>query len=226
MKVNPIKSIEKIEQMKQELERCNKKGEAEKTIFEKKRNRAIFCTGINTALRVSDLSSLNLIDIFKEDLSFRDSVGATEKKTQKQKEFVINDILKKELTKYMCCYFYILYGLNIGIDRIDLDTLTDQEREQVKEIVKTKPLFPSERTTEHISRYQVDRILKAAAEKCGLDNIGTHTMRKTFGYWFYQRTKDIATLQKMLNHSSQRETMIYIGLEQEEINKAYMNFGL
>ena len=51
-------------------------------------------------------------------------------------------------------------------------------------------------------------------------------MRKTFGYWFYQRTKDIATLQKMLNHSSQRETMIYIGLEQEEINRAYLNFGL
>lgn len=226
MKVNPIKDIEKVEQMKVELEKCSNKGYAEKTVFEKKRNRAIFCTGINTALRVSDLTSLDLIDIFKEDLTFRTTVGATEQKTKKYKEFAINEKLKEELTNYICCYFHILYDLHIGIDKINLEKLSDQEREQVKEIVRTKPLFPSERTSEHISRYQVDRILKSAGEKCGLENIGTHTMRKTFGYWFYRRTKDIATLQKMLNHSSQRETMIYIGLEQEEINNAYLNFGL
>ena len=226
MKVNPIKSLEKIEQMKEELERCNNKGMAEKTVFEKKRNRAIFCMGINTALRVSDLTSLDLIDVFREDLSFRNTVGATEQKTKKYKEFAINDKLKEELIKYICCYFRILYDIRIGYDSIDLEKLTHQEREQLREIVRTKPLFPSERTSEHISRYQVDRILKATAKKCGLENIGTHSMRKTFGYWFYQRTKDIATLQKMLNHSSQRETMIYIGLEQEEINKAYLNFGL
>lgn len=226
MKVNPIKSLEKIEQMKEELEKCNTKGIAEKTVFEKKRNRALFCTGINTALRVSDLTSLDLIDIFKEDLTFRKTVGATEQKTKKYKEFAINDKLKEELTNYISCYFYILYNLGIGIDSISLDKLTDQEKEQVKEIIRTKPLFPSERTSEHISRYQVDRILKSAGAKCGLEKIGTHTMRKTFGYWFYQRTKDIATLQKMLNHANQRETMIYIGLEQEEINNAYLNFGL
>ena len=226
MKVNPIKDLEKVEQMKIELEKCNNKGVAEKTVFEKKRNRAIFCTGINTALRVSDLTALDLIDIFKEDLSFRTTVGATEQKTKKYKEFAINDKLREELTKYICCYFYILYGIGIGIDKIDLTRTTEQEREQIKEIVRTKPLFPSERTEEHISRYQVDRILKSAGAKCGLENIGTHTMRKTFGYWFYRRTKDIATLQKMLNHSNQRETMIYIGLEQEEINKAYLSFGL
>lgn len=226
MKVKPIKNIEKVEQMKMELEKCNTKGMAEKTVFEKKRNRALFCTGINTALRVSDLTSLDLIDIFKDDLTFRSIVGATEQKTKKYKEFAINDKLKEELTNYICCYFHILYDLRIGIDKINLERLSDQEQEQVKEIVRTKPLFPSERTSEHISRYQVDRILKSAGEKCGLENIGTHSMRKTFGYWFYRRTKDIATLQKMLNHSSQRETMIYIDLEQEEINQAYLSFGL
>lgn len=180
MKVNPIKSLEKIEQMKQELEKCNTKGMAEKTVFEKKRNRTLFCTGINTALRVSDLTSLDLIDIFKEDLTFRNTVGDKEQKTKKYKEFALNEKLKEELTKYICCYFYILYGLGIGIDSISLDKLTDQEKEQVKEIVRTKPLFPSERTEGHISRYQVDRILKSAGAKCGLEKVGTHTMRKTF----------------------------------------------
>ena len=38
MKVKPIKSLEKIEEMKQELEKQNNSGIAEKTTFEKKRN--------------------------------------------------------------------------------------------------------------------------------------------------------------------------------------------
>ena len=57
MKVNPIKDIEKVEEMKKELEKCNTKGIADRRTFERKRNRALFCTGINTALRVSDLTS-------------------------------------------------------------------------------------------------------------------------------------------------------------------------
>lgn len=27
-----------------------------------------------------------------------------------------------------------------------------------------------------------------------VESLGTHTMRKTFGYWFYKQTKDIACL--------------------------------
>lgn len=226
MKVEPIRDLGKVEEMKQELERCNNKGMADKTKFEKNRNRALFCTGINTALRVSDLTALDLIDVFTEDLRFRNTVGATEQKTKKYKEFAINEKLRQELTSYMWWYMGVLYDLHIGYDNLDISRLTDQEREKLKEIIREKPLFPSERTEKHISRFQVDRILKKAGANIGLENIGTHTMRKTFGYWFYKRTKDIATLQKMLNHSSQRETMIYIGLEQEEINQAYRDFGL
>lgn len=215
--VKPIKSIEKIEAMKIELERCNNKGEAEKRIFEGKRNRAIFCTGINSALRVSDIRQLDLKDILNENGTFAD-VGLKEQKTKKNKEFPLTDTLKEELKNYIECYFYILY-------RISINNIKEEEKERVKEIIETQPLFPSERGS-YLSRIQIYRILNKAAEKVGLEEIGTHTMRKTFGYWFYKRTKDIAMLQKLLNHSSQRETMIYIGLEQEEINNAYRNFGL
>lgn len=181
MKVKPIKSIEKVEQMKVELSYCETKGMADKTKFEKLRNRVIFCTGINTALRVSDLTSLDLIDIFHEDLTFREIVGATEQKTKKYKEFAINDTLKKELTRYIIEYFYTLYKIPIGNinNTINFDKVMQYNR-QIKEIVRTKPLFPSERTGEHISRYQVDRFLKSAGKRCGLENVGTHTMRKTF----------------------------------------------
>ena len=226
MKVKPIKSLEKIEEMKKELERQWTKSEAEKTLFEKKRNRAIFCLGINSALRVSDIVTLDLKDIFKENLSFQEIIGGTEQKTKKYKEFPLTNSLKEELGRYIGYYLALRFGICqiVGVD--DYHRLSKEEKERVKEIIRTEPLFPSERTGEYLTRQQVYRILDKAGEKIGLEKIGTHTMRKTFGYWFYKRTKDIAMLQKILNHSSQRETMIYIDLEQEEINKAYEGFGL
>jgi len=49
----------------------------------------------------------------------------------------------------------------------------------------------------------------------GLDEVGTHTMRKTFGYWHYKEFGDVADLQQLFNHSSQSVTLRYIGIAQE-----------
>ena len=87
-------------------------------------------------------------------------------------------------------------------------------------------LFPSQRTGEPISTVQAYRILKAAGEKCGYDYIGTHTMRKTFGYHYFQRTKDIVTLMIIFNHSSQNITKRYIGIEEDDIKNSLKDFRL
>lgn len=232
MKVKPIKSIEKLEQFKNELEKFDSKGEnADKTLYEKKRNRALFCTGINTALRVSDIITLDLIDVFNIDLTFKEEILLKEQKTRKEKGFAVTNTLKEELKEYLCWYFAIIYNINIRDDKSK-----EEHREEIREIIEKQPLFLSERRVKeldgekienkYLSRVQVYRILNEVAEKLGLERVGSHTMRKTFGYWFYKRTKDIAMLQKMLNHSSIRETLIYIDVEQDEINNAYKNFGL
>ena len=70
------------------------------------------------------------------------------------------------------------------------------------------------------------RILNQAARQVGLSDIGTHTLRKTFGYHFYQRTKDVALLQKVFNHSSPSITLRYIGIDQDVIDKAIEGFRL
>ena len=56
--------------------------------------------------------------------------------------------------------------------------------------------------------------------------IGTHTLRKTFGYHFYQEYKDIGLLQYLFNHSSQRVTLLYIGITQELIDSKLRSFAL
>lgn len=51
-------------------------------------------------------------------------------------------------------------------------------------------------------------------------------MRKTFGYWYFKQTKDIATLQMILNHSHPEITLRYIGITDEEIENSLNNFVL
>lgn len=65
-----------------------------------------------------------------------------------------------------------------------------------------------------ISNNQAYNILKDAAEKFGLDHIGTHSMRKTFGYHLYQNTKDIVLIKELLSHTDVEITKRYIGLVQ------------
>ena len=56
--------------------------------------------------------------------------------------------------------------------------------------------------------------------------VGTHTLRKTFGYHHYQKFKDVAVLQKIFNHYSPQITMRYIGIDQDMIDDSYNNFVL
>ncbi|PFM44229.1 integrase, partial [Bacillus cereus] len=60
------------------------------------------------------------------------------------------------------------------------------------------------------------RQLQKAGDFAGVESLGTHTMRKTFGYWFYKQTKDIAMLQEILNHSTLQITLRYIEINKEE----------
>ena len=78
-----------------------------------------------------------------------------------------------------------------------------------------------------LHRSQVYRLINAAcAEVCPNINVGTHTMRKTFGYHHYQKFKDIVLLQRILNHSAPSITLRYIGITQDLINESYKSFDL
>lgn len=74
-----------------------------------------------------------------------------------------------------------------------------------------------------ISRAMAYKVLNDAAREVGLDSIGTHSMRKTFGYWVYKDTKDVAGLQKLFNHSNPEETLRYIGIEQDSVDSLIKN---
>jgi integrase len=69
-----------------------------------------------------------------------------------------------------------------------------------------------------ITRGMAYVILNQVAEEFGLERIGTHSLRKTYGYQHYKHFNDLVSLQKMLNHSDPKETKRYIGIEQADLN--------
>ncbi len=145
-------------------------------------------------------TGLRISDILKRkisDVKNRNSISIREKKTSKQKNFEINPFLKRELANF--------------ISDKDPDDYLIKSREEYN-----KPL----------SRSMAYRILKEVADRFGLENIGCHSLRKTFGYHFYQQTKDVVTLMKIFNHSHPSVTLRYIGIEQEAINTAMKKFKI
>ena len=70
--------------------------------------------------------------------------------------------------------------------------------------------------------------MKNEAAKCvGIkEAVGTHTLRKTFGYHAYQSGVDITRIQKLLNHSAQNVTLAYIGITKEELDNVYISLNL
>ena len=80
-----------------------------------------------------------------------------------------------------------------------------------------------ERLSYEALRYQT----RKACEEAGIEyRVGTHTLRKTFGYHHYQKFKDVAVLQKIFNHYSPQVTLRYIGIDQDIIDESYNNFIL
>lgn len=108
---------------------------------------------------------------------------------------------------------------------------TPELQPELDAYTKEKPddqwLFPSKRNIKNqVDIHRVYRVFNKAGKQAGIaTKIGTHTMRKTFGYHFYRQTKDIAQLQEMLQHTSQMITMRYIGITDEQTENAYKGFG-
>lgn len=97
-------------------------------------------------------------------------------------------------------------------------------------MVTLKPgqaLFASRKGHKPITRQQAYRILNDAARAIGIkEQIGTHSLRKTFGYHAFQAGVDITRIQTLLNHSSPSVTLAYIGITREELDAVYLNLNL
>jgi integrase len=68
----------------------------------------------------------------------------------------------------------------------------------------------------------VNRLVKTWCASVGLKgNYGSHSMRKTWGYWQRQNGSDILNLVEAFGHATQRQTMAFVGLQPVDVMKLY-----
>ena len=176
------------------------------------RNELLFILGINVGLRISDILKLKVRDLTKSNTKApKDYVIITEIKTRKTKKFYIGDIVKKVIENYM------KENNNPGFD--------------------TYIFLSKKGVNRPITRQQAYRIINNAAELLGLverndkgnlihGEIGTHTLRKTFGYHSFQNGTSLELLMDLFNHSSKTQTLRYIGITEDQKKEVYLKSNL
>ncbi len=166
------------------------------TIRFSKQMSLIWQLGINTALRISDLLSIEFSDINESRLVIRES------KTGKVASIALNDkalALIKDIKAQFPGHQFVFQSY----------------RSRYAQSSSPKPL----------SRRAVSNALDQIGQEVRL-RLGTHSMRKTRGYHLYRETGDIARVMKMLRHSSEAQTLRYIGITQDEIDNDFRELVL
>ena len=162
------------------------------------RDFCLFVVGINSGLRISDLLKLRICDVV-ENGKLKDRIRLREKKTNKFKDFPLSEKTKQALKEYL----------------------------KTRDYSNNEPLFISRKNKGFLLRQQAYKIINSVAKSVGIkEKIGTHTLRKTFGYHAYNNGYDITLIQKLFNHSSPSVTLRYIGITQEELDDVYLSLDL
>lgn len=141
----------------------------------------------------------------------------------------ISDILQLRVRDISGDYITITEKKTCKVKRIKINKAIKQSVAEClpQSAIKDDFLFPSRKGNAPISRVQAWRILNSAAKRADiLIEFGTHSLRKTFAYHAYQSGVELTLLMRILNHSSQRETLRYIGIEAEEIDEVYVEINL
>lgn len=162
------------------------------------RDFCLFVVGINSGLRISDLLKLCICDVI-ENGKLKDRITLRENKTNKFKDFPLSEKTKQALKEYL----------------------------KTRNYNANEPLFISRKNKGFLLRQQAYKIINSVAKSVGIkEKIGTHTLRKTFGYHAYNNGYDITLIQKLFNHSSPSVTLRYIGITQEELDDVYLSLDL
>ena len=164
---------------------------------EGQRNRAMLETLYGSGLRVSELTTLRISNIFERD-GFLKIVG----KGDKERLVPLGSVALKQIAIYK-----EKVRIHLDIKAEDVDTL-----------------FLNKRGS-GLSRVMVFKIIKALAETIGLKkNISPHTFRHSFATHLIEGGADLRAVQEMLGHESITTTEIYTHLDRDYLRTEIIQF--
>ena len=170
------------------------------------RNYLLIIIGLNTALRVSDIIQLKWQDVYNLSTdSCREHITLLEQKTGKKSSIFLNNKVISAIREY----------------KQDLDNCKVS-------VLPEDYLFSSYgHGNTHISRVQAFRIVKQAAQACGIEGvISCHSLRKTFGYYAWKQGVQPVMLMNIFNHSSFQITQRYLGIEQDDRDQIFRDIEI
>jgi integrase len=183
--VEPIRDKKKIAQIKNLL-----RGQR------RYRDLLLFVVGINTALRISDLLTLQIGNFLDEQGTLVERFWLREAKHGKRHEVILNSSIQETLSEYLGAY----------------PGVTEKPDHFV--------FFDTRRLDFHdpIQRGQAWKFIDGICADVGLrGSYGTHTLRKTWGYHARLMGVDLALIMHKLNHNSLADTKRYLGITDEEL---------
>lgn len=160
------------------------------------RDYCLFTLGLNTAWRANELLSLRVKDV--RELREDDILELKQSKNQKYRKVPLN-------------------SQSIQAIRFWLDVY--------KPVQETAALFPSRQGSHALGVTALCSMIKRWCSQVGaVGNFGSHTLRKSWGY--HQRLTynvPLSLLVKAFGHSSERQTLDYLGIQPGEISALYKN---
>lgn len=158
------------------------------------RDLCLFTLGINTAYRANEILSLTVGQV--DYLEVGDLLDIKQRKTKKYRGVTMNRTVVDAVDQWL---------------RVHRDP------------VNNATLFPSQITGQALLVPTLNNMVKKWCAEAGLrGNYGSHTLRKTWGY--HQRMKQKAALPLLMEafgHTSQAQTLDYLGIQSEEIQELY-----
>ena len=162
------------------------------------RDYCLFTLGINTAFRANELLSLTIDQV--AHLKTGDTLELKQSKNKKYRAVTLNKTAYDSIQQY----------LN-----------RDWNVEWKKHNNTSAPLFYSQRG-DCLTVPSVHKMIKSWCGNAGLKgNYGSHTMRKTWGYWQYKRGKPLPLLMEAYGHATQQQTLAYLCIQAEEVREIY-----
>ena len=157
------------------------------------RNYVLVNLGVHTALRISDILRLGTNDVYDfKRRKVKETISVKEKKTGKSKLVALHPNAVKAL------YTYFRFA------------------------TPNMPLIMNKSTFAPISRQHAHRIVSEAAKAVNISHgVSCHSLRKTFGYHSWKSGTSPVVLMAIYNHSSYDVTKRYLGVEQDDQNRAY-----
>lgn len=167
------------------------------------RNYVLCIMGLNTALRISDILQLKWKDVYDFSRNaLLSHITVTEQKTGKINRIAVNNTLTEAL-------------MQLSVSHRNPPKSQDY-------------LFQSRKGKNcPLSRSQAFRIIREAACRTGMEqSVSCHSLRKTFGYHAWRQGVPPALLMDIYNHSSYQITKRYLGIEQDDKDKVFLNISL